>query len=401
MTASNHIKRQNVDQGIQVMPKVTQFIVKLFVFFVVSFSVVATTQSTPPLVLKEGAPSTYVVKKGDTLWDISALFLDSPWLWPRLWQVNPEIENPHLIYPGDKLTLTWQNGQPLLSLKPMKKITPHIRKSSKQAISTLSDGLVSPYLKSDQLLTTQQLEDALRVLGTSEGRKFLSHNERIYIDGKVTHPDWAVYRLVEQYQRSGDDVDATAYSLRLVAKAQLKESNDKASALQVVSQQQEILQNDIVLPVIGDDLTLSTVFQPSPAPVGLVANIKGSMESHHFMAVNQVVVIDRGSDDGLTQGSSFHLAKQGAVIYGSKGDYRYEKEVGVNGFSSADLPPVSIGHMVVIRPYAKFSLALITQSLEPIGVNSLAVSPLPEQPVIDGVDAQASHTSVPQADNAS
>lgn len=362
------------------MLKVTHSLFKFFLFLVVSFSVVAATSSTPPLVLKEGAPSTYVVKKGDTLWDISALFLDSPWLWPRLWQVNPSIENPHLIYPGDKLTLTWQNGQPLLSLKPMKKISPHVRKSSKDAISTLDDGLVLPYLKSDQLLTEEDQRNALRVLGTSEGRKFLSNNERIYIDGQVSYPDWAIYRLVEKYERSGDDVDASAYSLRLVARTQLKESNDKTSALQVINQQQEIQQNDIALPIMGEDLTLSTVFQPTPAPAGLVANIKGSMDSHQFMVKNQVVIIDRGADDGLKQGSSFNLAKAGAEIYGSKGSYRYKKEVGVNGFSAAELPPVSIGQMVVIRPYAKFSLALITQSLEPIRSDSLAVSPLAANP---------------------
>nr|WP_245879954.1 LysM peptidoglycan-binding domain-containing protein [Vibrio gangliei] len=361
------------------MPNIRHSIFKLFLFFVVSFSVVAATSTTPPLVLKEGAPNTYTVKKGDTLWDISALFLDSPWLWPRLWQVNPSIENPHLIYPGDKLTLTWQNGQPLLSLKPMKKISPHVRKSDKDAISTLDDGLVMPYLKSDQLLTDADEDNALRVLGTSEGRQFLSSNERIYIDGQVSYPDWAIYRLVEEYERSGDDVDASAYSLRLVAKTKLKESNDKVSALQVVTQHQEVKQNDIALPIMGDDMMLSTTFMPTPAPQGLVANIKGSMDNHQFMAKNQVVIIDRGSDDGLKQGSSFNLAKAGAVIYGGKGDYRYEKEVGVNGFSSAELPPISIGQMVVIRPYAKFSLALITQSLEPIRTDSIAVSPLASQ----------------------
>ncbi|OEF26133.1 LysM peptidoglycan-binding domain-containing protein [Vibrio rumoiensis] len=352
-----------------------RYLLNIFAIFVVSFSISAATNQQP-LVLKQDAPTTYVVKKGDTLWDISALFLDSPWLWPRLWQVNPEISNPHLIYPGDRLTLTWRNGEPLLSLKPMKKVGPHVRKQTKDAIPTLADGLVMPYLKSDLLLTNDDEKSALRVLGTSEGRKFLSHNERIYIDGKVTHPDWTVYRLVEKYDRSGDDVDASAYSLRLVARATLKETSDKYSGLQVINQQQEIMINDIALPVIGDDLALSTVFFPTPAPAGIVANIKGSVDNHYFMAVNQVVVIDRGADDGLSQGSTFDLAKRGAAIYGSKGNYRYKKDIGVNGFRSAELPAIPIGQMVVIRPYAKFSLALITKSDEPIEVDSIAISPI-------------------------
>lgn len=358
------------------MRKITQSFFYFLLFLGGSCAVVAATSSTSPLALKEGAPNTYVVKKGDTLWDISALFLDSPWLWPRLWQVNANITNPHLIYPGDKLILTWQNGQPLLSLKPMKKVSPHVRKTAKEAISTLDDGLLLPYLRSDHLLAEQQTQQALRVLGTSEGRKFLSANERIYIDGQVSHHDWAIYRLVEKYQRSGDDVQASAYSLRLVARTQLKESNENVSALQVVKQYQEVQQNDIALPINQETLTLSTVFQPTPAPAGLVANIKGSMESLNFMAVNQVVIIDRGLDDGVIQGSSFNLAKPGAEVYGEKGEYHYKKPLGVNGFQSAALPPVAIGQMVVIRPYAKFSLALITQSLEPIRVDSLAISPM-------------------------
>ncbi len=362
------------------MPKTMRFILQLFAFIVVSFSVVAATTTQKPLSLKEGAPQTYTVKKGDTLWDISELFLDSPWLWPRLWQVNPDINNPHLIYPGDKLTLTWVNGQPLLSLKPMKKIGPQVRKQDKVAISALKDGLVVPYLKSDQLLTEDDKQVATRVLGTSEGRKFLSANERIYIDASATNEKWSIYRIVEEYDRSGDDVKASAFSLRIVADAELKEKSAKYSGLQVTKQYQEIKLNDIALPVFGEDLTLSTVFEPTPAPVGLVANVKGSMDNHAFMSVNQVVIIDRGSDDGLVQGSMFNLAKFGSVVYGKKGEYYYEDGKFFNSGKRIDLPPVTIGEMVVIRPYAKFSLALITQSDEPIKEDSIAVSPAANDP---------------------
>ena len=121
------------------------------VFSSISFVVVA-ENSEQLLTIKRGAPEAYVVVKGDTLWDISAMYLDSPWLWPRLWQVNPEIENPHLIYPGDKLSLVWINGEPVLSFKPVIKLSPKIHVSEKKAVPTVNEGLVLPYLQSDRLV---------------------------------------------------------------------------------------------------------------------------------------------------------------------------------------------------------------------------------------------------------
>ena len=67
-------------------------------------------------ILRPGHPDKYDVKQGDTLWDIATMFLTDAWLWPEIWQVNPGIENPHLIYPGDEIRLTYVQGQPQLSV---------------------------------------------------------------------------------------------------------------------------------------------------------------------------------------------------------------------------------------------------------------------------------------------
>ncbi|MCC7198001.1 MAG: LysM peptidoglycan-binding domain-containing protein, partial [Gammaproteobacteria bacterium] len=67
--------------------------------------------------LAPDAPARYVVVKGDTLWDISSKFLRDPWLWPEIWYVNPQVENPHLIYPGDELLLVYIDGKPRIMLE--------------------------------------------------------------------------------------------------------------------------------------------------------------------------------------------------------------------------------------------------------------------------------------------
>lgn len=347
------------------------FVLVFSLFF--SFTVSAASSAETPLVLKKNAPTTYLVKKGDTLWDISALYLNSPWLWPRLWQVNPEIENPHLIYPGDKLSLVWRNGQPVLSLKPVRKLTPQMRIRRKEdALPTLPDGMVLPYIKSDRLVTERTLQSAQYVLGTSDGRKYLSANERVYISGEHNHKEWGVYRRVDTFQRSEPDVSMTA--LRLVATATLVQTGEEFSGLKVVSQQQEILPNDLVLPTVGlDKLSLSRIFYPGPASRDMTARILGSVDGTRYTALHQVVVIDRGTHDNLRQGSMFHLVDAGAEVYGEAGEFSYESQTERKGLQ---LPETLVGSVMVIRPYEHFSLAMVTSSLAPISRQLLGVSPL-------------------------
>ncbi|MFA0305655.1 LysM peptidoglycan-binding domain-containing protein [Vibrio splendidus] len=338
-----------------------------------SFSFAVTAEnSEQPLTIKQDAPQAYVVVKGDTLWDISAMYLDSPWLWPRLWQVNPEIENPHLIYPGDKLSLVWINGEPVLSLKPVIKLSPKIRVSEKKAVPTVNEGLVLPYLQSDRLVEQQDLQSAQRVLGTSDGKRFLSGEDRLFISGNQQHQKWGIYRAVETYQRQQPQASIT--SLRLVATARLKEVDAEFSSLQIETQLQEVLLNDLVLPELGvDQVKLSTTFYPAPSAAGQFANILGSLDGSQYSAKNQVVVINKGSQDNLRQGSMFTLSESGAVVFGKQGEYSYKESAASD---KVQLPSISLGSLMVIRPYEYFSLALITQSSKPVSNDILAVSPL-------------------------
>ena len=341
------------------------------IFASLSFAAMA-ENSDQPLTIKQGAPEVYVVVKGDTLWDISAMYLDRPWLWPRLWQVNPEIENPHLIYPRDKLSLVWINGEPVLSLKPVIKLSPKIRVSEKKSVPTVNEGLVLPYLQSDRLVEQQDIQSAQRVLGTSDGKRFLSGEDRLFISGNQQHQKWGIYRSVDTYQRQQPQASMT--SLRLVATASLKEVDAEFSRLQIETQLQEVLLNDLVLPELSvDQVKLSTTFYPAPSAAGQFANILGSLDGSQYRAKNQVVVINKGSQDNLRQGSMFTLIESGAAVFGKQGQYSYKESAASD---KVQLPSTSLGSLMVIRPYEYFSLALITQSSKPVSNDILAVSPL-------------------------
>ncbi|RBM85212.1 peptidoglycan-binding protein [Vibrio paracholerae] len=356
------------DQGSKVMARLTRYIAyALLPFTLLSGQVTADEQT--PLALKPNAPTTYTVVKGDTLWDISALYLDSPWLWPRLWQVNPEIENPHLIYPGDKLTLFWRDGQPVLSLKPMRKLSPQVRVLEKQAVPTVQEGLVLPYLQSDRLMAKTALQGSVRVIGSSEGRQYLTKQDQLYISGVHSEKKWGIYRELAQYQRD----DEVMVALRLVAVGELAMTGGNFSGLSLQEQNQEILANDIALPEIDlEERQLSTTFYPQPAPAGSEARILGSLEGSQYAGQNQVVVIDQGRSDGVAQGSMFELYQAAVQVKAKQDSSTFLSE---RSNTDVQLPSVKVGALMVIRPYERFSLALITNSSAPISAEVHALSP--------------------------
>src|SRR5688500_12944737 len=115
--------------------------------------------------LRDDHPDTYTVQKGDTLWDIAARFLNEPWLWPEIWQANPQVENPHLIYPGDVLSLAYLGGRPTLIKK-----SPAIRRSDDTAINAVPLSEIEPFLRSAHILDEDDYKRLPYVVGLEEGR---------------------------------------------------------------------------------------------------------------------------------------------------------------------------------------------------------------------------------------
>lgn len=229
--------------------------------------------------IKPDAPKTYVVEDGDTLWGISTLYLDTPWQWPQLWQMNPSIENPHLIYPGDKLVLIWQRSQPQLSVKPRVKLSPQVRVLAKRALPIVEESLLLRYLHTDRLVEKQTVQRSQRVLGASSGHRYLTAQEPLYISGKQNHSSWGIYRQVGQFVRDDETIPSNEMiALRLIATAELSATLHAYSELTITALQQEIRLSDIALPETeGTALTFATTFYPSPSPRNSVAHILGPL----------------------------------------------------------------------------------------------------------------------------
>lgn len=345
-------------------------------FFLFMPSLVAAPQPQ----LKNSYPEVYVVKKGDTLWDISAVFLDNPWSWPLLWQKNSTIKNPHLIYPGDRLHLIWVNGSPQLSLKKHLKLTPKMR-VVRQPITSLPGYLMLMYVAQDKLISAEALLTQPQILGTSEERGYLSIGDVLWADQSlIPTSQWRVYRLEQDFIRADNQpqtekaaVTAKISTLKEIADVTVITSDGVTSQLKVDSFQQEIIPNDILLPLLGSDIDTDLSFSPMTPPISLSATVLGQISGYSYISNYDVIVLDRGHLDGMIAGQVFELFKPGAQVQGKKGQYHYQASTLLT--DSTQLGSVAVAQAMVLRSYEYFSLAVVLNNQHPFKPGVVAQAP--------------------------
>ncbi|MGL4477704.1 MAG: LysM peptidoglycan-binding domain-containing protein, partial [Aeromonas veronii] len=223
--------------------------------------------------LKAGYPESYVVQKGDTLWDISGKYLSEPWLWPRLWNINPQIANPHWIYPGDVLHLSWVNGEPRLGKamqggKQVIRLGPKTRYENKaNPIPTLPISEIGPFLQTDHILADSQQQKTLPyLLGSDQKHIGMLEGDTLYVQGSLTpgqvygiyHPG-VVYKDRETGELLGQEA-IFAGVVRAVARL----DGDRTEVM-LTHNQREVLQGDKVMPLPAQE-NMPAVFTPKAAP---------------------------------------------------------------------------------------------------------------------------------------
>ena len=317
------------------------------------------------LALKEGHPQTYVVKKGDTLWDISGMFLRDPWLWPKIWHVNPQVDNPHLIYPGDVLNLVWINGQPKLVVKRGKdiKLSPTVRISElDRAIPAIPMDAVAPFMSNSRILSSAELDDAPYVLSGKAGHIISGAGDELYARGPFTENQsaYGIFRKGTTFidPDSGEFLGVQAYS---VANAKLLSQEDSVATLALNATSEEVRRGDRLL--ADEDRELFASFHPS-APEdkvnGYIIAVEGGVSQIGSM---DVVVINKGARDNVDVGQIMAIYRQGELVRDE-----ISKDV-------VKVPDTRAGLLMVFRAFEKVSYALVLKATQVLSVNDKIKNP--------------------------
>jgi len=323
------------------------------------------------LALKEGHPDTYTVKKGDTLWDISGVFLKKPWYWPKIWQVNPQVKDPHWIYPGDVLNLVYINGEPRL-VTGVKKLSPGIRRSgTEDAVKSIDIESIKQFLVSDYVFPTKDGIDSLPfVLGDNNNNKLMGEISVVYVRGDLQEGEqYGIYSAPKKYK---DPVtgELLGYRAALSAVGIAGKKVEGATPVTLIKSVKEVKQGERLIPlasVSGYD----AYYFPKPANVSGEAFVLENVMDNRFVGKNQVVVINKGAANGVSNGDVFEVSKQGVRVAGNSAESVSYVDLGTAtdrliaaGSKHSRLPSESVGHVMVFKTYDKLSLGLILDATD-------------------------------------
>lgn len=322
--------------------------------------------ATPP-VLNPRHPDTYVVQRGDTLWDISAMFLRDPWFWPEIWQVNPQVDNPHLIYPGDILSLAYIDGRPVIQLERgvsgasggVERLSPRVRSEPlEEAIPTIPFETIRAFLSRPALLDRDQLETLPYILAHSEGLMSSSGRE-VYVRGTDDAPIDTVFNVVHAGEElvDPDDNEVIGYEGIYVGQGRVRRTGDP-STLRLSETTREALVGDYLLEEEG---ITPIDFIPRSPEEQVEGRIISVVDGVSLIGQYQVVVINRGARHGIEPGHVLRVFQTGEVIRDTVG------RRGAFG-EKVRLPDEPAGIMMAFRTFDRISYALIMEATSEIRV---------------------------------
>jgi len=317
-----------------------------------------------PVPLAEGHPDEYVVQVGDTLWDIAATFLRDPWYWPEIWYVNPDIVNPHLIYPGDVLGLVYIDGMPRVTnvrastyrLSPQARVTP-----LDEAIDTIPYDVIASFLSLGMVLEKNQAESLPYVVDTRGDHLVAAAGNEVYVRGLTGSPTdrFNVVNIGDELV-DPDDNKVVGFQGNFVGEGTLRRTGDPATVW-LTDTVQEVYRGDRLI-AATIDLPLN-FFPGKPSSVidGRIISVVGGVSQ---IGQYQVIVLNRGSNNGVGVGDVLTVFQAGETV----------RDIVEGG--KVTLPDEEAGTIMVFKVYDRISYALVMEATQAIHIFDAVRNPL-------------------------
>jgi len=328
-----------------------------------------------PVEPAEQAPREYVVQRGDTLWDISEMFLQDPWLWPEIWHINRQIRDPHLIYPGDVITLFYRDGRAHLQIErdgeiyqttlPIERLTPRVRVSDlPPALPFIAIDTIRPLLRRPQLITDDMIDEAPYLLRSRDGRLMTSAGDTIYVRNLNAEGQrrYTLMRPGEEY-RDPESGRLLGREGIYVGEATLQRGGDPAT-FYITQANREAMEGDRLFAV--EDRVLERDFYPRAPQDEINGTVIASIEPGELIGQYQTIVMNRGSDHGLEMGHVLDIMEAGDRIRDPE-QGRFSGRV--------QLPDEKIGLVLIYRVEDEVSFALVMRADKEISRGDTVVNP--------------------------
>ncbi len=319
--------------------------------------------------MKNGHPDDYTVVRGDTLWDISNTFLNTPWLWPEIWHANPQIENPHLIYPGDVISLVYIDGKPRLTVSSRGeasrtiKLGPKVRSTPMDSvIPSIPLDKINGLLKRSRVVDKpEDLTKAPYVVAAAQERVISGLGDQIYARGDfdATTAAYGVYRRGELIvdPETGEVLGVMAIDL---GAADVKQLQGDVATLTLTRSESEILAGDRLL--ASEERRLDSTFFPSAPDTQINGEILAISGGISQIGQFDSVLINRGERDGIESGNILAINRSLTVLDAEKKH-------------KITLPEHKVGILMVYRTFEKVSFGLILETQEPLLVGDKLENP--------------------------
>lgn len=355
-------------------------------------AIAAARQGVPASYLVPGAPATYTVQRGDTLWRIAGIYLRSPWRWPALWGMNlDEVHNPHLIYPGEVLVLDVVDGRARLSrrtsMQTEVRLSPGIRIEDQvaQPIPTLSYEAIRPFLTRPLLMDDLQFREAGTITATQQGRLNVGSGGRIYASGLYANAGdvFSIYRPGRVLKDPETQKIVGVESIYL-GTARLVVAGTQAS-LDIVNSVQEVGRGDRLLkaapeprfhfaprlPEVRVDGRIITLHDGRTGGSLIAGHVEPNYRESEGGALS-IVVINRGANDGLRPGHVLELARPGALTT-PRSYFGYVE--GRPVIESMSLPTETYGNAMIFKTFDQVSYAIVLTSRQSVQSGDVVATP--------------------------